>query len=54
MLGELSYVTAEDVESFGGEEFRNKAFSKQGWIGKYLRKLNMTAIVERTVFVHGG
>ena len=53
-MGEYSYVTKEDIETFGGEQIRRKAFSKDGWLGKYLRGLKMTCIIDGTVFVHGG
>jgi hypothetical protein len=49
-----NYVVQEDIASFGGVEQRIHAFSKEGWIGKYLRSLGIAAIVNQTVFFHGG
>ncbi|KAJ3311041.1 Ras- protein Rap-1b [Boothiomyces sp. JEL0838] len=47
--GDLRYVTREDFESFGGYEKREKVWSKDGWIGKYLRTLGISAWVNGTV-----
>ncbi|KAI0244574.1 hypothetical protein L0F63_006749, partial [Massospora cicadina] len=54
MMGLYDYVTPEDVANFGNITNRIIAFSKHGWVGEYLRKLNVTAIVEDTIFCHGG
>ncbi|KAJ3323037.1 hypothetical protein HDV06_002483 [Boothiomyces sp. JEL0866] len=52
--GDLRYVTKEDFESFGGHANREKVWSQDGWIGKYLRTLGISAWVNGTVFFHGG
>ncbi len=54
MMDDLRYVDPEDTVSFGGEIKRKEAWSKDGWLGKYLRSLNITVKVDETVFVHGG
>jgi hypothetical protein len=54
MMDDLRYVDPGDTESFGGEEKRKEAWSKDGWLGHYLRSLNITVQVDETVFVHGG
>lgn len=54
ILGIYSYVTPEDIEQFGNVADRILAFSDDGWAGSYLRGLDVTAIVEDTVFCHGG
>ncbi|KAI9289302.1 Metallo-dependent phosphatase-like protein [Umbelopsis sp. AD052] len=54
LVGDWRYVYPEDVETFGSFEARVKAFEVDGFIGRYLTQLNMTAIVNRTVFCHGG
>ena len=54
MMQDLRYVTPEDTASFGGESKRREAWSQEGWLGKYVRSLNISAIVDGTVFVHGG
>lgn len=49
------YVTQEDILEFGGLEERKKAFDKEnGYLGKYLKTLNISVIVGSTLFVHGG
>ncbi|RKO96368.1 hypothetical protein CXG81DRAFT_2408, partial [Caulochytrium protostelioides] len=54
MEGDLRYVTPGDVAKAGGDEARRLLWSKQGWIGQYLRELNITTMVHGHVFVHGG
>jgi hypothetical protein len=54
MMEDYRYVTHEDIATFKGVINRKKVFSAEGWIGKYLRGLNLTAIVGDTVFAHGG
>ncbi|KAJ9050119.1 hypothetical protein DSO57_1017456 [Entomophthora muscae] len=48
------YVTDQEIDSFGGKEARAEAFSRDGWLGQYLRSLNTTHQIGNTVFVHGG
>ncbi|KAI8928616.1 Metallo-dependent phosphatase-like protein [Entophlyctis helioformis] len=54
MQEDLRYVVPMDYETFGGTEARREAWSKDGWLGKYLRTLDITAWVNGTVFFHGG
>ncbi|KAI9343773.1 Metallo-dependent phosphatase-like protein [Zopfochytrium polystomum] len=54
MANDLRYVTREDTASFGGAAARRAAFAADGWIGAWLRGLNVSAVVDRSVFVHGG
>ncbi|KAI8907730.1 Metallo-dependent phosphatase-like protein [Powellomyces hirtus] len=54
LMGDWRYVTEEDVASFGGEEARREAWSKEGWLGQYIRTWDLTTIVNNTVFLHGG
>ncbi|KAJ1569104.1 hypothetical protein HK096_004219 [Nowakowskiella sp. JEL0078] len=54
MMDDLRYVHPGDMESFGGSEARQKAWSKTGFPGSYLRTLGMTTYVNGSVFVHGG
>ena len=51
---DLRYVSQGDYDSFGGSEKRKQAWSQNGWLGKYIRKLKITAWVNGTVFFHGG
>lgn len=48
------FVTPEDIDSFGGQEAREEAWDKNGWLGSYIRKLPICAWVNGTVFFHGG
>ncbi|KAJ9057677.1 hypothetical protein DSO57_1020413 [Entomophthora muscae] len=54
LRGSLNYVTEEEKQTFASPEERKKAFSKDGWIGKFLRTLPMSIVIDGTVFVHGG
>jgi hypothetical protein len=50
-----SYVSQEDILEYGGLEERKKAWNKDtGYLGSYLKKLNISVVVESTIFVHGG
>ncbi|KAJ3404195.1 hypothetical protein HDV05_007313 [Chytridiales sp. JEL 0842] len=51
---DFRYVTPGDVESFGGWKKRNEAFGEKGWIGKWMRGLDMVGLVDGTLFMHGG
>ncbi|KAJ9052410.1 hypothetical protein DSO57_1034435 [Entomophthora muscae] len=42
IMGIYDYVSPEDIQQFGNVTDRIIAFSKDGWVGKYLRKLNVT------------
>ena len=55
LINNWNYVTDDDIEQFGGVQARLDAWDRDsGWLGKYLMTLNVTAIVNSTVFVHGG
>ncbi|KAJ3002484.1 hypothetical protein HKX48_002306, partial [Thoreauomyces humboldtii] len=54
MANDLRYVTPEDTASFGGPEKRAQAWSRDGWLGQYVRTWNVTVQIEGTVFLHGG
>ncbi|KAI8061777.1 Metallo-dependent phosphatase-like protein [Gongronella butleri] len=54
LAGDWRYVTRADIDTFGGYDNRVKAFQLDGFIGGYLAQLNMTAMVDRNVFCHGG
>ena len=54
MAGDLRFVTKEDFASFHSHSNRSHVFSEQGWIGSWLRTLPIVAIVDDTVFMHGG
>lgn len=52
--GDWRYVTPGDVAAYGGMDARRAAFSATGDSGRYVRSHGATALVEDTVFVHGG
>ncbi|KAI8906449.1 Metallo-dependent phosphatase-like protein [Gorgonomyces haynaldii] len=54
LMEDWRYVTQEDIQSFGGYEQRKQDWSQDGWLGKYVRSLKITANVNGTVFFHGG
>jgi hypothetical protein len=54
MAEDYRYVVQDDISTFGSESDRKEAFALDGWIGKYLRDLGITAIVNDTVYAHGG
>ncbi|KAI8644061.1 Metallo-dependent phosphatase-like protein [Parasitella parasitica] len=54
LVGDWRYVYPGEPETFGGIEARKKAFEKDGFIGEYLKLLNITTKVGSTVFCHGG
>jgi hypothetical protein len=54
MMDDYRYVDPRDVASFGSKEKRKQAWSPNGFVGKYLRRLNITVTVKGTVFVHAG
>ncbi|KXN74530.1 Metallo-dependent phosphatase [Conidiobolus coronatus NRRL 28638] len=49
MMEDYRYVTKEDIDTFGGLDERKKAFTLEGWVGKYLRNLGITAVVDDTI-----
>lgn len=55
MMGDWRYVSKEDLADFEGKKsVRQKAFSRQGELGTWLRERDAAAKVGSTVFVHGG
>ncbi|KAJ9057679.1 hypothetical protein DSO57_1020415 [Entomophthora muscae] len=54
LRGDWHYVSKDEEKTFGSTEERKKAFSKDGWIGKFLRTLPVSTVIDGTVFVHGG
>lgn len=54
LKGDWRYVYDGEPDTFGGIKSRKKAFSKEGFIGKYLIPLNITAKVGSTIFCHAG
>lgn len=54
MMGDWRYVSPEDVSDFGTEDARRAAFAADGELGRWLRERPMVAVIDRTVFVHGG
>jgi len=54
MQGDLRYVDPGDVAAYGGAAPRKQAFSPAGEDGAWLRSLDAVAVVDGTVFVHGG
>ncbi|CEP18730.1 hypothetical protein [Parasitella parasitica] len=54
LVGDWRYVYPGEPETFGGMEARKRAFEKDGFIGEYLKLLNITTKVGSTVFCHGG
>ncbi|OII77116.1 serine threonine protein phosphatase [Cryptosporidium andersoni] len=54
LCGQLQYVTDEDFDSYGGKMMRQYEWSKHGFIGKYLRNLNIAIKVNDTIYVHAG
>jgi len=54
LLGDLRYVDPGDTAKFGGPTQRAHAFSDKGALGQRLRDLDVVAVVDGTVFCHGG
>ncbi|KAI9294190.1 Metallo-dependent phosphatase [Neoconidiobolus thromboides FSU 785] len=54
LMEDYRYVTEEDIQTFGDLTQRKLMFTEKGWIGRYLRGLNLTAKIEDTIFCHGG
>jgi hypothetical protein len=54
LMGDWRYVSEADVAGFGGVGARREAFSRDGEVGRFLRSLPVVAMVDDTVFVHGG
>jgi hypothetical protein len=54
LQGDLRYVHPGDVAAYGGATARAAAFGPTGEDGRWLRSLDTVAVVDGTVFVHGG
>jgi len=54
LTGDWRYVDPGDIRAFGGLEARKQAFSADGSVGRWLHQRDAIALVEGTVFVHGG
>ena len=54
LSGVQRYVSNQDFVTFGGEEQRKAAFSKQSPLGQWLRCLNLIVTINQDVFVHAG
>ncbi|MFT4623429.1 MAG: 3',5'-cyclic AMP phosphodiesterase CpdA [Myxococcota bacterium] len=54
LLGDWRYVSAEDLLGFGGEAARREALGATGEYGQWLRGRDTVALIDGTVFVHGG
>ncbi len=54
MQGDLRYVNPEDTVGYGGEAARAAAFSVSGDDGTWLRGNDAVAMIDGTVFCHGG
>ncbi|RME24699.1 MAG: metallophosphatase [Deltaproteobacteria bacterium] len=54
MMGDWRYVTPQDIADFGSVDARRAAFSVDGSLGRWLIELDVAALVDDTVFVHGG
>ncbi len=52
--GDWRYVSAADLEGYGGDEKRKAAFEKSGEEGSWLATLDAVAVIDDTVFCHGG
>jgi len=54
LQGDLRYVHPGDVATYGGPDQRRAALGPTGEDGRWLRGLDAVAVVDGTVFVHGG
>lgn len=54
LTGDLRYVSPDDVADFGSAEARAAAFRPTGPLGSSLLARDAVAVVDDTVFVHGG
>lgn len=54
LQGDWRYVAPGDVEAFGGQRARAQAFARDGSYGALLATLPVVAMVDDTVFTHGG
>ncbi|KAJ1608581.1 serine-threonine protein phosphatase [Cryptosporidium canis] len=54
LCGQLHYVTEEDIQTYGGRANRTFEWSKDGFVGKYLRTMKLVVRVNDSLFVHAG
>lgn len=52
--GDWRYVAPGDLEGYGGDESRRAAFTREGEDGAWLATLDAVAVIDDTVFCHGG
>jgi len=54
LAGQWSYLTAEEIDSFGGEEEFRKAVGPEGKYGRWIRSHDAVLKLNDVLFVHGG
>lgn len=55
LYDELHYVSAADIQEFGGKAARDAAFAPDGWVGRDLAEEFQTAFISHGIlFVHAG
>ncbi|KAH8583092.1 serine-threonine phosphatase [Cryptosporidium sp. chipmunk genotype I] len=54
LCGQLHYVTEEDFQTYGGKDKRTFEWSKEGFVGKYLRTMKLAVRVNDSLYVHAG
>lgn len=54
LCGQLHYVTDEDIKTYGGRTNRTFEWSKEGFVGKYLRTMKLAIRVNDSLYVHAG
>ncbi|EAK87480.1 serine-threonine protein phosphatase [Cryptosporidium parvum Iowa II] len=54
LCGQLHYVTDEDFQTYGGRDNRTFEWSKEGFVGKYLRTMKLAIRVNDSLYVHAG
>jgi len=54
IIGDYTYVSKEDIDSFGGKENREVALSHKTVVGEWLRTLPVVANINGYCFVHAG
>lgn len=54
LAGNWSYLTADEIDSFGGEEEFRKAVGPEGKYGKWIRSHDAVLKLNDVLFVHGG
>ncbi len=54
LRGDWRYVEPSDIAQYGGQAARREALAPDGEDGRFLRSLSTVAVIDGTVFVHGG